>query len=426
MAADSAVTIGNHLAVHNSTNKLFQLSYAPVGLITYGNAILMGVPIEIIINEYSKHLGDKTFPWLRDYAEDFCKFLGENSSYLTFDSFSERFVHNMCANLIGWIRNEYDSYILKSRINPNDMDRAAKQSAYDMAFNNIISQINKRVKTDDYFAKYTREKHFKYLEAAIKKDIGLNYMSDEQKKLLCDMTFEMLGRNVTWDKDKVGIVISGYGEQDIYPRLCHFQMDRVIGGKVGINYREEDTEISEAHPSYINTFAQRDIMENILYGMDRDETNRLMDIPNQIRQFINKDKLFLECFAAQKDSVISRICDSIRTRINLIIDSKRWQNDIRNSIVYLPVQELALLAESMINITSIISKVKADENNSTVGGPVDVAVISKNDGFVWIKRKKYFSNIDNPQYSTYVNHFENNQKGTTFSDVIGWMHGKGK
>jgi len=26
----------------------------------------------------------------------------------------------------------------------------------------------------------------------------------------------------------------------------------------------------------------------------------------------------------------------------------------------------------------------------TVGGPIDVAVISKGDGFVWIKRKHYF------------------------------------
>lgn len=26
----------------------------------------------------------------------------------------------------------------------------------------------------------------------------------------------------------------------------------------------------------------------------------------------------------------------------------------------------------------------------TVGGPVDVAVISKGDGFIWLKRKHYF------------------------------------
>lgn len=33
-----------------------------------------------------------------------------------------------------------------------------------------------------------------------------------------------------------------------------------------------------------------------------------------------------------------------------------------------------------------------------VGGPVDVAVVTKCDGFVWIKRKHYFSPELNPNY----------------------------
>jgi len=35
----------------------------------------------------------------------------------------------------------------------------------------------------------------------------------------------------------------------------------------------------------------------------------------------------------------------------------------------------------------------------TVGGPIDVAVISKVDGFIWIKRKHYFKIELNPQFS---------------------------
>ena len=35
----------------------------------------------------------------------------------------------------------------------------------------------------------------------------------------------------------------------------------------------------------------------------------------------------------------------------------------------------------------------------TVGGPIDVAVISKGDGFIWIKRKHYFSTELNPCFN---------------------------
>ncbi len=34
----------------------------------------------------------------------------------------------------------------------------------------------------------------------------------------------------------------------------------------------------------------------------------------------------------------------------------------------------------------------------SVGGPIDVAVISKADGFIWIKRKHYFDPALNPRF----------------------------
>ena len=36
-------------------------------------------------------------------------------------------------------------------------------------------------------------------------------------------------------------------------------------------------------------------------------------------------------------------------------------------------------------------------DRETVGGPIDVAVITKGEGFVWVKRKHYFSPEYNPR-----------------------------
>ena len=46
------------------------------------------------------------------------------------------------------------------------------------------------------------------------------------------------------------------------------------------------------------------------------------------------------------------------------------------------------MAESLVNLASFKQRVTLDDE--TVGGPIDVAVISKGDGFIWIKRKHYF------------------------------------
>lgn len=70
------------------------------------------------------------------------------------------------------------------------------------------------------------------------------------------------------------------------------------------------------------------------------------------------------------------------------------------------MDELGMLAESMVNLTSIRRKVAIDSNSRTVGGPIDVAIISKGDGFIWVKRKHYFESNMNPQY--FVRNFGGN------------------
>ena len=69
---------------------------------------------------------------------------------------------------------------------------------------------------------------------------------------------------------------------------------------------------------------------------------------------------------------------------------------IYKSIGALPFDELSNLCESLIKVTSLKRKVQSDLE--TVGGDVDVAIITKGDGFIWTKRKHYFDGDLNPQF----------------------------
>ena len=55
------------------------------------------------------------------------------------------------------------------------------------------------------------------------------------------------------------------------------------------------------------------------------------------------------------------------------------------------------MAESLVNLTSFKRRVTLDAE--TVGGAIDVAVISKGDGFIWLQRKHYFDMDKNPQFA---------------------------
>jgi hypothetical protein len=63
----------------------------------------------------------------------------------------------------------------------------------------------------------------------------------------------------------------------------------------------------------------------------------------------------------------------------------------------LPKDELAHLAESLVELTSLHRRVSRELE--TVGGAIDVAIISKTDGFIWVKRKHYFKPELNPQFA---------------------------
>ena len=68
--------------------------------------------------------------------------------------------------------------------------------------------------------------------------------------------------------------------------------------------------------------------------------------------------------------------------------------------------EMADMAESIVYLTSLMKRVSPEEE--TVGGPVDVAVLSKGDGFIWMKRKHYFQPDLNPHF--FSNYFRKEQE----------------
>lgn len=69
---------------------------------------------------------------------------------------------------------------------------------------------------------------------------------------------------------------------------------------------------------------------------------------------------------------------------------------LRKVIAGLSVQEMSELAETLVMLESLKEKVTV--RTQSVGGPVDVAVITKHEGLVWIKRKLYFDPNLNSRY----------------------------
>jgi hypothetical protein len=74
--------------------------------------------------------------------------------------------------------------------------------------------------------------------------------------------------------------------------------------------------------------------------------------------------------------------------MNQHIKRENYISPLMNAVSNLSKEDLAEMAESLIYLTYL--KRRFTNAEESVGGPVDVAIISKGDGFIWIKRKHYF------------------------------------
>lgn len=399
LAADSAVTVGPHLAIHNSANKLFALSkVAPVGAIIYSNAEVMGIPVEILIKQYKKDLGQKTFNSLEDYVKDLISYMLRNKRLFHFAENEARYISNVYIDLLNGLNGDYTQLVSRKidevrRELTSEELAAVQQDAVKMTMDFIdqLPLLPDFDVTEYILANYSGEVKG-YISSVFPWITG--YTLDNLTTKVCTIFNRDFFRN-----GYVGIAIAGYGENDIFPKMHHIHLSGIISNNVRYIVREQ-VAITEDNTATISPLAQTDVMQTFLFGINDGFINALAnEIPKQIQNVFQSldDDHFME---GKKKEVLGKLSSATPNIINQIVEKaqQEYLRPITQSVATLPIEELALLAESMINITSLRRKVAIDNNIGTVGGPIDVGMITKSDGFIWIKRKHYFDQSYNPQY----------------------------
>ena len=399
LAADSAVTIGQHLAIHNSANKLFALSkIAPVGVIIYSNAELMEIPMELIIKQYKSELKNKVFPNLSDYVTDFLGFLVSEASLFHFPANENSYVKSVYTDLLSGLNGDYQLSIQR-KINEVQRD-LTEQELKEIQ----IEAVKATLLFVDQLPAIPDLELCNYIRTIYNDEIK-QYISAQFPWIVEPLFSELVEKTcLVFDKNfmrngYVGLAFAGYGENNIFPQMLHLHISGIANNMV--RYATvENISISEEQMSTITPLAQTDVMQTFLFGINDSFINDIAkELPNQIQIGVNgiADSFFAENKKQSVQQELSRITSNI---IEQIVQKAQQQYllPITQSVATLPIEELALLAESMINITSLRRKVALDNNIGTVGGPIDVALISKCDGFIWLKRKHYFDRAYNPQY----------------------------
>ena len=198
------------------------------------------------------------------------------------------------------------------------------------------------------------------------------------------------------------MVFFGYGDKELMPVYHSYKISDLFEDKLKIT-KEGEYIVDIDNGACLAPFAQTDVTNTVVRGIDDDLRSVFYDKNEQslsilLNTIVSK---LAEAQAPQKliDILTSLDVKSISKVFKDDMDDYIWKNyvgKLMDIVKFLGKEDLAEMAESLIKMTGLKRHVTTDEES--VGGPVDVAVVTKCDGFVWIKRKHYFSPELNPNY----------------------------
>lgn len=379
LAADSAVTLGNGRKIYHTAEKLFSLSPSiPVAIMTFGAADMMNVPWETVVKIYAQKLGNRRFDALDQYAKDFLSFIeGATSLFppedqkshvegavrtvwsgLYKDELSHRIGVNAQASegdkiaaLVEIVRGDHEIWEKKySDLEGLGADYGARVvKAYDSAIGHVEKQVFEGMK----------------LPRALKSDLRKT------------VSF-MYGKEWFYPSDESGVVIAGMGESEPFPTLLQYRVGTVAAGK--LRYAKVDEARVGAADAVVVPFAQRETIDMIIGGIHPRLREKLIDdvdhwMPNGHKNMQSKDPDRIEKRKTQFGEYLRR--ETL----------KRYDEPFMQAVSALPRQDLAKMAEALVNLTAFLMRMTADKDE-TVAEPIDVALLSKGDGFTWIKHKE--------------------------------------
>lgn len=410
LASDSAVTMmgESEQKIFTSANKLFSLSkYHPVGIMIYGTATLMDVPWETIVKVYRKNLGTKKFNSLKEYADDFIAFLDDGNSLFP-DFVQEEHLRDNIYAYFDYIRDN----IMRNIHSKFDTDGELIETDIKPLITKIINEHYEKWNVTDNIPSIPKsfgaeiiDKYNKIIDEIIGEifeQLPISKDQLEQLNVIAASLFSKFPDNIGY-KDTSGIVIAGFGEDDAFPSLRSYHMEGVVNNR--LKYEDYiSSKIDFENSASINPFAQSEMVYTFMSGVDPDysiiEEEYLAQIFNEYPEVVveNLDRYNDE----EKDLLVDELIAintemfaDLREKLTKL-RHKMYIDPVMSVVSILPKDELALMAESLVNLTSFKRRVTLERE--TVGGPIDVAVISKGDGFIWIKRKHYFKGELNPQF----------------------------
>ena len=395
VAADSAVTVGKN-KVHRTAHKIFALSEAaPIGIMVYGYAEYCGVPWETVIKMFRSQANATKFKTVEQCWGSFQAFL-KDKEFLTKDA--------QDTNLLLFTVSVLEDLKRRCQSLPSRQVTASLPPIIDSRIEYYQQLPDSKDFTPPSVGVFRRRAGslVRIVADEVFDDIGYRPQQQVRTKIL---QLVLAALSSTYGSEYLsGIVLFGFGHDEIMPSVVAHEVDASSFDQVRARKRVAEA-ISQKNDAIIIPFADRSVMNVFVENISSDikffyhelmRETALKVAEQVIKSNYSPTKDEYNAIKVINERAIGKLMDDFSSDVRRFIHESSVLPLIQ-AVRSLPKEDLATLAEALIEVTAL--KKKASPDVESVGGPIDVCVVTKGDGLVWIKRKHYFDIEKNLHFS---------------------------
>lgn len=387
LASDSAMTLGNKRTYETAEKVIPIPKPHRIAVLHSGSVTIHGMPYSVLVNEWANTLGDTPLRTVALYRQNFISWLNDNHDWVTPVRATEDFIDQLRESYrLIWdeIKDNIDS-------DAAELDQQARCLAIFTDHTNRLSGYAFLTHSEGDWTNQAYET-IKTEVIALQDywfdDIPINQEIVEQVRIYTRLYLEK-GHFLR----RAGLSFAGFGEKQLLPSYASVNIGGIMNQSL-LYVHDFELSAQPGETGYwgICPIGQRESIDLFLRGIDyrlvgvaKDAVVRSIYPPVEVddskpgnKKKGTKPEVVVDPAFAQK----------IYTAIEESFEEWSEKNNLRGlrtAIASLPVASLATVAQSLIEIQSLSQTITGEMG--TVGGPIDVATISREHGFQWVRHK---------------------------------------
>lgn len=386
LASDSAMTFGENRTYETAEKVMPLPAPHPIAVLHSGAVNVHGMPYSVLVNEWATSLGSTRLRTVALYRQNFLSWLSDNHDWVS----PKRSTDDFIGQLEALYRDVWDE--IKKAVEGLDSSENSTQRCLQI-WQEKAAMLSKWPLLAHDEGDWTSST-YQALKGRIDErreywfdDIPMSDAINEQIDLVTRLYLE---RGHHLQRSELAFV--GYGEKQLLPSYALVEISGFVNDSLLYKMTREQTapDLESGNFFAICPIGQSDAIDRFLLGVDYSTvdvaTGAAMDVLIKYEHGLDDDdevdrsKPLTEDEVAIGDKIYSAIESAFRTW-----SFKNFKQPLFGAIAALPPASLATAARSLIEIQSLSQTITGEMG--TVGGPIDVAVISRESSFQWVSHK---------------------------------------